>query len=287
MPEGPEVRRMADSLQARIAGKSILRFNITDKSRYFKTGMAQFEELKLPLDIRKIGSRGKRIIFYCSYLDSRTQVETPVWLVSFLGMEGRWQFVPGSHSGIQISIGHSIYSKPILRVRELTLYFNDQRHFGSLIICLNLEQFETAFAKIGPDLLNDPITLENYIAVARQKSLVNKEVVWFLMEQKYFSGVGNYLKAEILYHSQIHPSRKMVELTDADLEKLYTSTLSIINESYLHGGLTIATYADANGVVGRYERKIYNKDFDPLGNPIVRHQFSDKRTTHWVPSIQI
>lgn len=287
MPEGPEVRRMAESLQARLAGKSVLRISLTSKSRYFKTGILQSEQLKYPLDIIQITSRGKRIIFHCRHLDHVTQVCTPFWLVSFLGMEGRWQFVPGSHSGVEVTIGHSIYTKPILRVRETIVYFNDTRHFGALIICTTLAELQTTFSRIGPDLLSDTITLENYVTVARQKGLSNKEVAWFLMEQKYFSGVGNYLKAEILYQSRIHPGRTMSTLNDRDLERLYNNTLSIIHDSYKNGGLTIATYADANGVTGKYERKIYNKQVDPLGNPIIRQEFSDKRTTHWVPGLQV
>ena len=287
MPEGPEVRRMAESLQARLAGKSIFRITITEKSRYSKNGLSLFDRLKYPLEINQIVSRGKRIIFHCHHLDLLTQACTPFWLVSFLGMEGRWQFVRGSHSGIEVQIGHTIYTRPILRVRETTVYFNDTRHFGALIICTSEAELQASFSRIGPDLLADTITLEQYRVVARQKGLVNKEVAWFLMEQKYFSGVGNYLKAEILYASRLHPGRIMNTLTDTDLEKLYTSTLSIIHDSYRNGGLTIATYSDANGVIGKYQRKIYNKTVDPLGNPIIRQEFSDKRTTHWVPMLQV
>lgn len=278
---------MAESLQARLAGKSIFRITITEKSRYSKNGLSQLDRLKYPLDIIQIVSRGKRIIFHCSHTDRLTQICTPFWLVSFLGMEGRWQFVRGSHSGIEVQIGHSIYTRPILRVRETTVYFNDTRHFGALIICSTTAELQTTFARIGPDLLSETVTFEDYITVAKQKGLNNKEVAWFLMEQKYFSGIGNYLKAEILYHSRIHPGRIMCTLNDQDLERLYNASLSIINDSYRNGGLTIATYADANGVIGKYERKIYNKTVDPLGNPIVRQEFSDKRTTHWVPGLQI
>ena len=184
MPEGPEVRRMAESLQARLAGKSILRITITEKSRSSKNGLLLFNQLKYPLEINQIVSRGKRIIFHCHHLDRLTQNCTPFWLVSFLGMEGRWQFLRGSHSGIELHVGHSIYTRPILRVRETTVYFNDTRHFGALIICTNAAELQTTFARIGPDLLSDAVTFGDYIAVTRQKGLNNKEVAWFLMEQK-------------------------------------------------------------------------------------------------------
>ena len=175
---------MAESLQARLAGKSIFRITITEKSRYSKSGLSQLDRLKYPLDIIQIVSRGKRIIFHCSHTERLTQICTPFWLVSFLGMEGRWQFVRGSHSGIEVQIGHSIYTRPILRVRETTVYFNDTRHFGALIICSTTAELQTTFARIGPDLLSDTVTFEDYIAVAKQKGLNNKEVAWFLMEQK-------------------------------------------------------------------------------------------------------
>jgi len=287
MPEGPECRRIAESLNTRLVGKSILRIEITEKSRYAKNGLPQFNILRYPLNIIGVWSRGKRIVFECECIVATTQFRYPIWLVSFLGMEGHWQYRAGKHSGLVFSIGYSLYTTPILRVRELSLYFDDSRHFGALTICTSEAELQASFSKIGPDLLADTITLEQYRVVARQKGLVNKEVAWFLMEQKYFSGIGNYLKAEILYASRLHPGRIMNTLTDTDLERLYTSTLSIIHDSYRNGGLTIATYSDANGVIGKYQRKIYNKTADPLGNPIIRQEFSDKRTTHWVPMLQV
>jgi endonuclease-8 len=287
MPEGPECRRIADSLRARVVGKSILRIEITEKSRYAKNGLAQVTLLKYPLDIANIWSRGKRIVFECQYILPETQLRHPIWLVSFLGMEGHWQYIPGRHSGLVLSVGHSIYSTPILRVKELSLYFDDARHFGAFTICTSEAELRASFAKIGPDLLADTITLDQYKVVARQKSLFNKEVAWFLMGQKYFSGVGNYLKAEILYASRLYPGRIMNTLTDEDLERLYTSTLNIIHDSYKNGGLTIATYSDANGTVGKYKVKIYNQSMDPQGHPVIKQEFSDKRTTHWVPMLQV
>ena len=287
MPEGPEVRRIADSLRNRLVGKSILRIEITEKSRYAKNGLARFGLLKYPLNIISIWSRGKRIVFQCEYIIVTTQSRHPIWLVSFLGMEGHWQYRLGKHSHLSFVIGYSVYTRPILRVRELTLYFDDSRHFGALTICTSDVELQASFTRIGPDLLGDTITLDQYIRIARQKSLFNKEVAWFLMEQKFLSGVGNYLKAEILYASRLHPGRIMNTLTDDDLEKLYTSTLSIIHDSYRNGGLTIATYADANGTVGKYKALIYNQSLDPHGHPVVKQEFSDKRTTHWVPMLQI
>ena len=61
-----------------------------------------------------------------------------------------------------------------------------------------------------------------------------------------------------------------------------------MESSYQHQGATISTYKTVYGEEGRYSTlfKVYGKKLDPGGNKIVSETTPDKRTTHWVPSIQ-
>ena len=47
-----------------------------------------------------------------------------------------------------------------------------------------------------------------------------KYLVWAMMEQKIISGIGNYLKSEILYQSRISPHVLIHDLPDDKLREL-------------------------------------------------------------------
>ena len=58
--------------------------------------------------------------------------------------------------------------------------------------------------------------------------LANKQIGDFLHDCKKFSGIGNYLRCEILYECKISPFRKLSELSLDEIENLYKVSLKII-----------------------------------------------------------
>ena len=99
----------------------------------------------------------------------------------------------------------------------------------------------------------------------------------------------NYLKAEILYAAHVSPHRTCASLTDKELTRICKYTNEIMYTSYKSGGATILTYKDENGNPGTFSRRfmVYNQKTDPAGNPVIRETTKDKRTTHWVPKVQV
>ena len=120
---------------------------------------------------------------------------------------------------------------------------------------------------------------------SRRKNII---ICDFLKEQKYFSGIGNYLLSEILYGAEIKPDRKLQDLSDKEIETLLKISVQKIKESHQHGGLTIRSYWDLYGNRGTFPIKVYRKTVDPLGNKVIADNkiAKDKRTVHWVPQIQ-
>src|SRR3989304_5872633 len=72
--------------------------------------------------------------------------------------------------------------------------------------------------------------------------LNNSQICAFLMNQKYFSGLGLYLCCEILYLSKIKPDRILSELTDDEIKELFDVILTTVKRSYDSGGHTIKSY---------------------------------------------
>ena len=269
MPEGPEVKIMADGLRSYIVGLYINNIVVTHASRYYKTGLKNLEITPFPLLVCEVVSKGKKIIIDCQTMDG-----VHIYLISALGMEGSWRLNGGKHAWIEVYAGERI------------LYFHDTRHFGTFNICHTQEEVNFVLKDVGPDLLSESVSFEDYDSVISRSKLGHKEVCWFMMEQKYFSGVGNYLLAEILYASRILPTRSLSSLSYEEKYSLWYNSVNLIREAYEQGGLTIATYRSMNGDKGIFETKVYGKSYDPLGNPVYRETFSNGRTSHYCPNVQ-
>jgi len=125
-----------------------------------------------------------------------------------------------------------------------------------------------------------------WLKIARNKRIQNKQICDYLLDQKRISGIGNYLRSEILYRSRIRPDRSLKNLSDEELELLRIESIKTVRESYDSHGLTIRSYSDLYGNKGTFICQVYNRTEDPYGNPIRTDTFKDGRTIHWVPSLQ-
>ena len=111
----------------------------------------------------------------------------------------------------------------------------------------------------------------------------------FLMDQKHVSGVGNYIKSESLYISKISPHRKLKDINEDELKSLFNAIKKVIISSYKSQGMSLRDYKDFEDKPGEYQFKlvVYGRKFDDLGNKVKTETTKDKRTTHWVPEVQI
>jgi formamidopyrimidine-DNA glycosylase len=275
MPEGPEVRITADGLSAHMTGAYIQGIYVNSASRYYNKPISNHDNLQYPLYVQSVTTKGKKILINC--VDA---YQKPVIMVSALAMEGSWKLNSGKHAGIEIHLQDD-------NGNSKTVYFHDTRHFGTFHICFVQEELNFVLKDVGPDLLSEDISYEQYHSVISNSKLSRKEICWFLMEQKFFSGVGNYILAEVLYECGILPTRLLGNLSDQDKYNLWYHSRRILQESYQCGGLTIATYFNMAGDRGIYETKVYGKKYDPNGYPVYTGSFSNKRTSHYVPEIQI
>jgi DNA-formamidopyrimidine glycosylase len=267
MPEGPEVRNYTDFLDDRLTGKKLSCVEIVS-GRYKKHGpFSGYEKIPLNVDIQDVECYGKLI--YINFLD-----EKRTCLMSTLGMSGAWQGKPTKHNRI------------ILRLDDGScVYYNDIRNFGTLKY-VKRHELNAKIDKMGLDFLQYTWDSDKFNHKMNKKP--NKTIAEFLMDQSMCAGIGNYLKAEILYECKISPHRLVKDISYNERQNLLSVMTEITRLSYRHGGATISTYRDGNGKEGLYNRRfaVYNQKADLNGNPVIKEQTKDKRTTHWVPNIQ-
>ena len=108
------------------------------------------------------------------------------------------------------------------------------------------------------------------------------------MNQSKISSIGNYLKAEILYASQISPFTKIKHFDKEIRLNLYQNIINIPKQSFLSNGVSIRDYYTPENNAGKYQfnLKVYNRKKDNNDYEIITDTTSDKRTTYWCPEIR-
>ncbi len=269
MPEGPEVRRTVDGLTGHFLNKEIKGL-VFHSGRYKKKDFPGYLDMceDLPKLVTGVGCKGKFIYFL--FADGSSLWNT-------LGMSGYWSENIGKHP------------RAILAATDNhTMFYNDMRNFGTFKYVNFQEDLDKKLASIGPDLLSEDVSFQQFKESLHRGRRYLKPISQLLMDQSVVSGIGNYLKAEILYSTRISPHRLCKDITEDELQALLYASKSIMKLSYESGGATIRNYKDTSGKNGVYTRRfaVYNQKTDPLGYSVVREKTADKRTTHWVPELQ-
>jgi formamidopyrimidine-DNA glycosylase len=192
-------------------------------------------------------------------------LQSDIYLISTLGLMGKWSSRGSKHQCMKLSYSNETTTKG---QKACSLYFVDQLHYGTFSIINGTKDLEKKLNTIGPSVLEPTeLTLERFITICSKHK--KKALPEFLMNQKWISGVGNYLKAEIMYQARCSISSPLEDYSRGQLTSLYEACITIAHEC----------------TFGKYRLKVYRKRRDPLGNPVYTVKTPDKRTTHWVPNV--
>jgi len=276
MPEGPEVAVIVNFLSTVYVGKTLVGLSYDANSRYAKSGWTSHTQFldRLPQKVNKIWSRGKKIVWELEDLA----------IVFSLGMEGKFKVQPTKHSNLWFSFGEIVGTTALI---SDTLYFDDTRHFGTVELILSLTDCTQRLQELELDILTDTISSETWRDRIRRKKWMNKCIADVLLDQNLIAGIGNYLRAEILYACRINPFRLVITLSDDELDDILLQAKIITRRSLECQGATIYTFESVDGGKGHFKMKVYNKSTDELGNEVSKSPTAGGRMIHWVPTIQV
>lgn len=236
--------------------------------RYTKKELNGLTEVNsnLPIGVVGAGVHGK---FIYLILDGGYSL----WCT--LGMSGRWSTTNDAHSRVELKLNNAT-----------SVYFVDQRNFGTLKFVAGKERLIEKLQSLGPDMFTTKMGPEKFVKLLRKKNSHN--ICKVLMDQSVIAGVGNYLKADSLWAAKIYPFANIQDLSDNELSVLFTKIKEIIQASYDNNGATISAYRDIFGENGDYSSRflVYNRKCDAMGNSVVRNHTPDGRKTHWSPDVQ-
>lgn len=311
MPEVSELVLTSHYLESKIKNKTITNVKIVS-GKYLRKKIKHLDLLtKNKYKIKEINSHGKVIWFKLQHSDNI------IYLVSHLGLTGGWRVGDDKDDNNEDSENSDIRIEFDID-KDKKLYYYDTRNFGNIEIFTSHEDFNKRIDKLAPDVLKTEFSDDDFISMIEEflsKSSKRKDQLLFkvLTNQNksngLFSGLGNYLTAEILYDAKLSPYRKIGSLTKTELKTLshsikYITKLSYNNneEGYMtkfndfikkhKEGVDDGKYPDYHKDIkikkkDKFSFKVYRQKEDPLGNPVYADkELNQGRTTYWVKRVQ-
>ncbi len=258
MPEGPEVRVIADQLQ-KFIGSKIERTQV-----YFKRYTFHSEGDT----ITDIVAIGKKLVF--TFNDDHA-------CVLRLGMTGKILTKKDKYTTLEIHTSKG------------SIYFDDARKFGRCdylepgYLLEYLESFGMVVLNTAKEIKKyDLIKLNCDILLEMVRKFPRRQITAFLMDDSIIDGIGNYLKSEIIHDINVSPFIKIGQLSDDQVLRLCQSINRIMKEAYKNGGLTLRDFRDTEGYDGRFVSKVYGQDATVSGRKVKTVKTADGRTTHYV-----
>ena len=244
MPEGPEIRRAGDRISKVLVGKEII------ESCFYYDRIRNKEKIVKNKDIKEVTTIGKAMLI---------RFKNDWTMYSHNQLYGRWT--------INLN-GTKVESKRALRV-----FFKTKKHTVRLWSATDIDLFPTSeedehsfLKKIGPDVLNESCSFELIKERLMSKIFHKKKASTLMLDQTVLSGLGNYLRSEILFDARIHPDDRPFDLDKTRITQWAKSIKNISHLAYKTGGFTVSkAVADRNKANGEPRRSYRHAVF-------MRHQ---------------
>ena len=221
MPEGPEVRKFADALDAALTGRALV--SLEARTKDARKWLKENEQRLRGRRVERVVSHGKHLLGY---------IEGGFFFHSHLMMWGRWQTfgsieVPEKdrreRARIVVDGGAAILlSAPIFNVGEGDPY----------------DKIEI-LATLGPDALPYRGPFDRKEFLRRLLEHKDETIGAALLNQQIVAGLGNYLRAEVLFNCKLNPWLTAGELTQRNLGCLSKTIPRLTRDAYARGATAI------------------------------------------------
>lgn len=228
MPEGPEVRKYADAV-GRVLTKNLI-ISVDARTRDARVWLKQNGDRLIGRRVQKVFSHGKHLIGV---------IEGDFYFHAHLMMWGRWLTFSAAKRKNHFP-GFNISERDR---RERARIVTD----GGVAVLLSAPIFNVGqgdpydqienLASLGPDALpyQRPFAREEFLQRLLAPGNSQMEIGAALLNQRIVAGLGNYLRAEILFACKLNPWRTVAALTDKNLDCLVRNIPRLTRRSYQRG----------------------------------------------------
>ena len=255
MPEGPEVKIASDYFNHFFFSCKKIKFELISEyyhKKYFEVFNTVNNNLKT---FKPTFTIGKNIF---------VELDNNQIFNFHLGMTGGWSNELVKHCHFRVFDNDN------------ELFYRDVRKFGKMKIITKsnfIEKFNSTY-----DLLHESYNFNNHLKYLEEKISVRKSICSLIMDQKYFPGVGNYIKSEALYASKIHPEEKWGNLNTNKKKNLIKNLKKIMYDSYKAGGAELKDFNNPFHI-SKFKLKIYGQKYTDKNNIVTSKLTTDSRKT--------
>lgn len=217
MPEGPEIKRSADTIAQAVEGKALL------DVRVLWPALKTWERELAQHQIVKVEARSKALLLHWSNhmtLYNHNQLYG-VWYVRENGN------VPQTQRALRLVLQGPEKTAWLYSATDLTLLTPDE-----------LEE-HPYLRKLGPDVLNPDTHLDTVLARFQDPRYNNRRLYSLLLDQGFLAGLGNYLRSEILFVAGVPISYRPKDCSKTQMQKLAEAALALPRQSYRTAGVTL------------------------------------------------
>ena len=228
MPEGPETHRMADRIHKSLIGKKIFKFKFQHKS------LSELNHLE-KISVIDVLSVGKAVVI---------RLDNGLSIISHNQLYGKWTFnrpktIIKSNRQLRIEFLTKSLAVRLWSATDIKLFLTKD------------ESMHPYIKKIGPDVLHETTSIDCIIRMLEGKAF-NRSLSSVLLDQSVISGLGNYLRSEILFFASLIHTQKISELSQIQLIKLANCIKEVSVRAYIQKGKTIN--------LNYFEKEFGNKD---------------------------
>lgn len=210
MPEGPEIRRAADRLAAAVTGEELTR------AWFAFPRLKPYESALAGQRVERIATRGKALL---------TCFSNGLILYSHNQLYGVWRV---ANAGERPETGRDL--RVLLETRERAILLYSASDIEMLTTdTLSEHPF---LRRIGPDVLDPALTEEQVRERLLSPRFRGRQLGALLLDQTFLAGLGNYLRVEILWQTELAPQRRARDLSYEPLRALSRALLEIPRLSY-------------------------------------------------------
>jgi endonuclease-8 len=148
--------------------------------------------------------------------------------------------------------------------------------------------------KLGPDVLHADTTYEDILGQIQSDECKNRKITTLLLDQGFISGIGNYLRSEIMFYAKVNPRKKLREYSEDEKEALAQATVKLSERSYETKGITndekiVKALKRENADYDDYRHFVYNRTDDHCHKCglVIEEEKTGGRKIYFCPNCQL
>ena len=253
MPELPEVEVVKRSLTSKIQKLVVEKITVKDEKLRYRINKKKLKIL-LGLKIIKILRRSKFLLFI---------FEKNTVMLVHLGMTGKFFFLNKNAKKFKTSFYYNIdeskdnkHNRLIFSLsKKQKLIYNDVRKFGFIKILDKRQlQYNLHLKNLGPEPLGNSFDFKYFKNYLINRNRTIKDI---LMDQKFVSGLGNIYVNEVLFLSNVKPTKNTYLIKNSEIYKIIKNTKKTLKKAISLGGSSLKDFSSSDGKKGEFQQYFY------------------------------